>query len=398
MEQSAKRDLRVLVTGGRFPGATGLVRALHAAGATVDAADAYQLAPALHSGAVAQRHVVAATARQPVQFARDVAAIVSDRRIDLVVPSFEEGFYLANYAALVPTPIFAPDFATIVRLHNKANFHEVCGELGVPTPETIVAADREQLRKAVTAFDTYLARPSFSRGGTNLLSNFGARAGEHSPDDFMPTADNPWIVQEFVEGTDACSLSIARNGRIVVHCTYEPVIAAGGGWSIKLSSIEDFGARAIAEKICAAFGVNGFIGFDYRRTPDGRFVMIECNPRTSAGIFLIPPEWVGETVLGNPDTSHTVPAGRSVQYDFDLIDRGIVRLPARELLKTLLTTPDAFLKPGDVMPALCFFISNYHWAQVAKREHIDADHAFIGDISWDGTPMPTIEEERKPAG
>jgi len=392
-----KGNLRVLVTGGRFPGATGLVRALHAAGATVDAADAYKLAPALHSEAVEQRHVVAATASDPLQFARDVAAVVRDRRIDLVVPSFEEGFYLANYAALVPAPIFAPDFATIERLHNKAKFHEVCGELDVPTPKTIVAVDREELRKAVAVFDTYLARPAFSRGGTNLLTNFGARAGEHSPDDFTPTATNPWIVQEFVEGTDACSLSIARNGRIVVHCTYEPAIAAAGGWSVKLSSIDDFGGLALAEKVCAALGFHGFIGFDFRRTPDERFVMIECNPRTSAGIFLMPPEWVGEAVIEKPDTPRTVAAGRRVQYDFDLINRNIIRLPARELVRTLLTTPDAFLKPRDVMPALCFFISNYHWAQVAKREHIDADHAFIGDISWDGTPMPKVEEAQRPA-
>jgi len=197
-------------------------------------------------------------------------------------------------------------------------------------------------------------------------------------------------VQEYVEGTDACSLSIARDGKIVVHCTYEPAIAATGGWSVKLRSIDDFGGRAIAEKICERFSFTGFIGFDYRRTPDGGFFMIECNPRTSAGIFLMPPEWIGEAVLGDPGEPRTVEAGRTVQYDFDLIDRSIVRLPPRELIRTLLETPDAFLKPGDVMPALCFFISTYHWANVAKREHIDADTAFIGDISWDGTPMPNV--------
>jgi len=66
-------EINVLVTGGRFPPATGIVRALHAAGATVDAADGYKLAPALHSTAVKKLHVVAPTATQPIQFVRDVA-------------------------------------------------------------------------------------------------------------------------------------------------------------------------------------------------------------------------------------------------------------------------------------------------------------------------------------
>ncbi len=383
-----KSKPRALVTAGRFPGATGLVRALHTAGAEVDAADSYRIAPALHSNAVTKLHLVAPTASEPVQFVRDVAAVVRERHIDLVVPAFEEGFFLANYAAQIPAPIFAPTFATIERLHDKARFLGLCEKLAVPIPETIVASSHDELRNAIASFGTYLARPAFSRGGSHLLTNHGARAGADAIEDFAPTATNPWIVQEYVEGTDACSLSIARDGKIVVHCTYEPAIAAAGGWSVKLRSIDDFGGRAIAERICEEFSFTGFIGFDYRRTPDGGFVMIECNPRTSAGIFLMPPEWTGEAVLGDPGEPRTVEAGRTVQYDFDLIDRSIVRLPPRELIRTLLETPDAFLKPGDVMPALCFFISTYHWAHVAQREHIDADTAFIGDISWDGTPMP----------
>lgn len=391
------RDLKVLVTCGRFQPATGLVRALHAAGARVDVADAYKLAPALHSHAAAEIHVVAPPAREPVRFAQDVAEIMRQRRIDLVVPAFEEGFYLAHYAGLLPAPLFAPPFATIARLHDKSRFAELCREFGLRTPRTMVVTSRADLRAAIGQFDDFVARPAFSRGGMVYLTNHGPRAGESTVDDCSPTPDNPWLVQEYVDGDDACSFSVARQGKVVVHCPYRPTIPAPGGFSMQFSSIEDFGSLEAASKICAEFGYDGFIGFDYRRTEDG-LVMIECNPRCSAGIFLTPADWVGEAVLGEPRELRMVGPGQRRQYDAYLLERHMTRLPARRIIHELLTTPDAFMAPHDVLPALYFFISRRHWSRVARREHISAGQAFAEDISWDGSPMPEVPTSGAAAG
>lgn len=383
------RDLKVLVTCGRFQPATGLVRALHAAGARVDVADAYKLAPALHSHAAAEIHVVAPPAREPVRFAEDVAEIVRQRRIDLVVPAFEEGFYLARYAELLPAPLFAPPFETIARLHDKSRFAELCRDLGLRTPRTMVVTSRADLRAAIGQFDDFVARPAFSRGGMVYLTNHGPRADESTVDDCEPTQDNPWLVQEYVDGDDACSFSVARQGKVVVHCPYRPSIPAPGGFSIQFSSIEDFGSLEVTSRICAELGYDGFIGFDYRRTKDG-LVMIECNPRCSAGIFLAPADWVGEAVLGEPRELRMVGPGHRRQYDAYLLERHMTRLPARRIVHELLTTPDAFMSPHDVLPALYFFISRRHWSRVARREHITAGQAFAEDVSWDGSPMPEV--------
>jgi glutathione synthase/RimK-type ligase-like ATP-grasp enzyme len=336
------RDLRVLVTCGRFAPATALVRQLHDAGASVDVADACKLAPALHSNAADEIHVVAPPAREPVRFAQDVAKIMRQRRIDLVVPAFEEGFYLARYAELVPAPLFAPPFETIARLHDKSRFLKLCRDLGLRMPRTTVVDSRDDLREAVRDFDEFVARPAFSRGGQIYLTNHGPRAGETAVDDCDPTPDNPWLVQEYVDGEDACSFSVAREGQVVVHCPYAPSIPSPGGWSVQFSSIEDFGSLEVASRICAELGVNGFIGFDYRRTRDG-LVMIECNPRCSAGIFLCPEGWVGEAVIGDQRTLRMVEPGRRRQYDAYLLDRHMTRLPAPRLVHELLTTPDAFM-------------------------------------------------------
>ena len=126
-------DLSVLVLCGRFPPATAIVRAFHDAGARVDVADSLEMAPALHSNRADKTHLVAAPAREPERFAHDVAAVVADRGIDLVLPSFEDTFFIARYADLVPAPIFAPPFPVLAGLHDKSRFVELCGRLGLRT-------------------------------------------------------------------------------------------------------------------------------------------------------------------------------------------------------------------------------------------------------------------------
>jgi glutathione synthase/RimK-type ligase-like ATP-grasp enzyme len=379
--------LAVLVTSGRFPAATPLVRALHEAGARVDVADSFSLSPALHSNRADRTHLVAPPASQPLRFVDDVAGIVRDRGIDLVVPSFEEAYFLARYADRVPAPIFTSPFATVAELHDKSRFVALCERIGFPVPATTVVRSGAELADAVAAAGDFVARPAFSRGGMEYLTNHGPRAGESRAEDCRPTADNPWLVQEYVDGDDACSFSVVRDGEVVLHCPYEPTIAADGGWSIRFTTIEDFGALDRVRRVARETGYTGCIGLDYRRSPDG-LVMIEANPRASAGAFFAPGAWLAEAIMGSSRELRVVPAGVSRQYDAYLLDPHIPSGSPASILRALLTTPDAFFAPGDVMPALCFLVGRRHWSRLARREHLSVGRAFVDDMSWNGSPMP----------
>jgi ATP-grasp domain len=379
--------LSVLVTSGRFPPATALVRGLHEAGARVDVADSYPLSPALHSHMADRAHVIAPPAREPLRFVDDVAGIVRDRGIGLVVPSFEEGYYLARYADRVPAPIFTSPFATLAELHDKSRFVALCERIGLPVPATTVVRSRAELAAAVSGAAAFVAKPAFSRGGLDYLTNHGPRAGESSVADCRPTRDNPWLVQEYVEGRDACSFSVVRDGRVLLHCPYEPTIAAEGGWSIQFTTVHDFGSLDRVRAIVEATRFTGCIGFDYRRTADG-LVMIEANPRSSAGAFFPPGSWLAEAITGVSRGPRTVPAGLSRQYDAYLLDPHIPSGSPATVLGALLSTPDAFFEPRDVMPALCFLVSRRHWSRVAREEHLSVGTAFVEDMSWNGSPMP----------
>lgn len=381
----------MLVTAGRVPCSVGLVHALARYGAQVHVADSYRFAAALHSSSAAAAHIVPPPASDPIAFVDAVARIVNDRDIDLVIPSFEEGFYLARYADRIPVPVFAPDFMAVQRLHNKAAFLDLCAELDLPAPASVVATSRSGLQDALRRFEHYLARPAFSRGGAHCLTNHGPRAGEMTVDEVHPTEQNPWIVQEFVAGDDASTLSIVRDSKVLVHCVYEPLIEATGGFSVRFTSADDFGTLPIVEKVAAHFGTTGFLSFDVRRTADG-FVMLECNPRLDAGIFVTPPEWVGEAVFSDPGVTRMVEAGIKRQYDAILLSRGEIQIPLRERVRLLLTEPDALATGGDLLPALLFYTGHRHWNGVASREHLDYGSAFVEDVSWDGAPMPQEPE------
>lgn len=383
--------MNILMTCGRFYPSVALVRSLHASGARVDAADSYKLSPSLHSKAVDKCHVVAAPAHEPLRFVEDIAAIVKDRKIDLIVPSFEEGFFVARYSDAIPADIFTPPFSTIEVLHNKARFVELCGELGLPTPRTVVVGGLDALREALEQFKSgdFVARPAFSRGGQTYFTNHGPRAGEMTVDDCRPTRDNPWLLQEFVDGHDACSMSIVRNGRIIVHCVYQPTVAAIGGSAVQFETIEDFGTLEVASALAAKFDYTGFLCLDYRMAADG-FMMIECNPRTTAGCFLVPESWIGEAVLGRRHELRIAEVGVRRQYDAYILIGHSTRLKGRALVHELLTTPDAIASAHDILPALYCLINRRHFSHAAHEGHQDVVSAFTGDIAWDGSPMPEL--------
>lgn len=380
-------DLSVLVLCGRFPPATAIVRAFHDAGARVDVADSLEMAPALHSNRADKAHLVAAPAREPERFAHDVAAVVADRGIDLVLPSFEDTFFIARYADVVPAPIFAPPFPVLAGLHDKSRFVELCGRLGLRTPATIVAGDSAELADAVQQFPDFVARPAFSRGGMVYLTNHGPRAGESRLEDCSPISDNPWLVQEYVEGADACSYSVARDGQVLLHVAYEPRVTGPGGWSIQFATVDDFGSLEVAQRVAGELGFTGHIGFDYRRADDG-LVMIECNPRSSAGAFFPPGEWLVEAMVGQEPELRTAPPGLVRQYDAYLLDRHLHRAPPAQLVRELLHGRDALFDAHDVLPNLYFLLARRHWSTVAREEHVSVSQAFVADIAWDGTPMP----------
>jgi predicted ATP-grasp superfamily ATP-dependent carboligase len=391
--------LKILVTSSRLPVALDQIRKFGRRGHRVFAADSFDAAPGSHSRHVYARANVARAAFAPERFYRDIKKLILEWRIDLVLPAFEEVFFLARHLSELSelTRLFASDFALLARLHDKARFNAFAHQMGIAAPRSTVVHNRAELFSALRSLPRYFAKPAFSRGGIEAVTNAGPLAGALSLDAIVPTARRPWLVQDYIDGDDVCSFAVAQRGRVVLHCAYvhpRQIERAGG---IVFESIVDGDALACAERVVAATGYHGQIGFDFRRNHGGLFVL-ECNPRPTAGVHLVSDDALVDAVLAPPaSTPHLVPAGRRRLYASALV-RDLVLHPSnlREDVAYLRSDArDVYAERGDRLPALYQFLS---YAQVfwylrrhlapALRAGTTLMAAYFEGIVWDGEPIP----------
>ena len=391
--------MRLLVTSSRMPFALDEIRKFARCGHRVVAADALGMAPGSHSRLVEAAVRLAPPEFEPERFLAEVKEVVLARRIDLVVPCFEEVFYLARHLAELSEVVcvLASDFDVLARLHHKARFNTLAREVGIRVPDTTMVTSRRELIAALPPGRRYFARPAWSRGGLEALTNAGPLAGARSVDDCDPTPDQPWIVQDYVDGTDVCTFSVARHGRLSAHCSYvhpRQIEHAGG---IVFESIVDPDTLAAATRIVEATGYHGQISLDFRRGQDG-LVALECNPRPTAGVHLMGDEMLCDAVL-EPPNGHVriVPAGVRRMYLSAVVRNLVLNWNrAREDLTWLLSvTRDVYAELDDALPALYQVLSYGHvldWRRRhrhrSERRHTSLVAAYFEGIQWNGGPIP----------
>jgi predicted ATP-grasp superfamily ATP-dependent carboligase len=392
--------MRILVSSTRQTFGLDEVRKLGRAGHVVVAMDSLASAPGNHSRFAARSVTCPAPRFHPREFVETVASVLREEKIDLYLPIFEEVFYVAKHRDELATlaDIFCPPFETLARLHDKSRCLELAASLGIATPRTRTVTSQDELREAIAEEARYLARPVFSRGASHVLTNVGPLAGVYSIERCDPTPDQPWLVQEHIDGEDICSFSVAREGRVAAHCTYIHPIELEHGTGIVSESIDGPDALAIAARIVEAVGYHGQIGFDFRRTDDRRLVLIECNPRATPGVYMMGADTFVDAVLGPvPSEPAITPAGVCRKVSLALIrqmvrERGLVRDGLHYLFSRC--AKDVFAERDDFMPAIWQVLTFPQL--IANRRHAGREHdrrtavidAYSYDVAWDGQPIP----------
>lgn len=387
--------MKVLLTSSRMPFALAMVRKLADAGHEVYAADDTELAPGSHSKYLAGHFVTASPRGATEQFVADVERIAGEASIDLVLPAFEEAFYLSTQHERLnrAARLFTPPFATLARLHDKATFQRLVTRLELPTPETIVATSDEGLRSALERFPRYFARAAFSRGGVSLLTNTGPLAGSVEVDDCHPTQASPWLVQEFVDGPTVCTYSTVHDGRVAAHCMYRIPRQWKHSTGIGFESMDGAESLGLIEPIVAEVVYTGQVSFDFVATDDG-LTLIECNPRATDGALLMSSQQLSHGIGGASGQTSMVPEGEEIQLDLALIGDGfsdhLQRLP--ETIRDLARVHDAGDGWHDPLPTLCSALAVAHFADASLKEHEKLFVAMAGDMNWDGEPISGMSD------
>jgi glutathione synthase/RimK-type ligase-like ATP-grasp enzyme len=387
--------MKVLVTSSRMPFAVGMVRKLADAGHTVYASDAYELAPGSHSRYLAGHFVTASPRDDTQRFVADVERIATDNAIDVIVPAFEEAFYLATQHDRVSDAarLYAAGFETLARLHDKAVFQALVTRLGLRTPQTLVARSDAELREQIERFPRYFARAAFSRGGVGLLTNTGPLAGHVSVDDCHPSPESPWLVQEFVDGPMLCTYSTMHAGKATAHCTYRAPRQWEHSTAIQFMSVDGSETRDVAERIASDLGYTGQMSLDFVDS-DGELYLIECNPRATDGVLLVADRDLAEGILEGDRTPTMVEPGQEIQLDLavfgQMFSEGWGEIPGS--IHDLARVRDADKGWHDHMPTLYSFLAFAHHAKLKLETRKALFVAMAQDISWDGEPIAGMSE------
>lgn len=385
--------MRLLVTSSRMPFSLDVIRKLGERGHEVFACDSYAASPGSHSRYLTGHFTTASPSGDPQGFAADVERIAADNGIELVLPMFEEVFYLAAQHARISavTGLYAPPFRTLARVHDKGSFQELCDERGIRTPQTALAHSAEELREAIGRFPRYFARAAFSRGGVGLLTNTGPLAGNLSPEDCHPTEANPWLVQEFVDGPMHCSYSALHGGRVASHMSYRAPRQWEHSTGIQFLSVDPSDTLDTVERLGSELAWDGQMSLDFIETGDG-LVMIECNPRPTDGVLLMTEEELERGLLEPGDETLLVPAGREEQLDFAVLAQ-IFREPIKELpgsIHDLARIPGTDRGWRDVMPKLYSFLALAQHERLSLRQREQLFVAMAEGITWDGQSIPGL--------
>ncbi|WP_285137591.1 carbamoyl-phosphate synthase large subunit [Microbacterium sp. lyk4-40-TSB-66] len=393
--------MRVLVTSSRNTFALDLIRKLGSVGHTVFAADTYEGAVGSHSRFLAGHLTTPSPRFETDAFIETVNAYVEEHDIEVVIPTFEEVFYLAARAADLPEGVrlYAGRFGDLARLHDKASFQRLAEDAGVPIPETVVVTSPDELRTATERFPRYFARAAFSRGGVGLLTNTGPLAGKVPIGDCVPTPEQPWLVQPFVDGPMVCTYSVVVDGTVQAHTTYRAAEQWAHSTAIAFIAVDSTDTLRYTQQLVAALdpGFTGQISFDFvdhgtDAAPD--YKIIECNPRPTNGIILLEADDVARAIQGE-------------------LTEPVVAIPGTERQITLAVIADAFTEPLSHLPKTLHDLLHVrdvgagwwddaamlwspatiaHGAKISHGDRKEVLAALGDDIVWNGEPIEGMSE------
>ena len=379
-----------------MPFALDMVRKLAAEGHAVYAADDHSLSPGSHSKYLAGHFVYPSPRRDTAGFLAELERIVREHEIDAIVPAFEETFYISTQIERLSrfTKVFASPFPVLARLHDKGAFQRLVTQLGLPVPETVLVTSRDELREATGRLGNYFARAAFSRGGICCLTNAGPLAGWLDMGDVHPTPASPWLVQPFVEGETVCTYSTAHGGRVSSHLMYRIPRQRKHSTGIQFEAIDATRSLKLIEPIVAELGYTGQISFDFLVTDDG-LTFVECNPRATDGLLLMPREELAAGLLAPRAETFVLEPGGHVQLDLAVLADGFAdhldRLP--QTIGDLAQVRDAGSGWHDPLPTLYSALAMCHSAGQSFREHIGQMVVMTGDMNWDGEPIDGMSQD-----
>ena len=380
--------MRVLILGGRAPVALDHARRFAAQGWTALVGDSISARIAGWSSAVAKSVRLPSPRYALPAFAAELGAIIKQERIDLLLPTCEEVFFVSRVRHRLPAAceVFAAPFEILRELHSKWTFLALARDCGVEVPESARVHDLSQARDWAGGRAVVL-KPEFSRFGVHV------RLYPHGIPADAPalTPLKPWVVQAFQHGTEICSYSVAVNGRLSAHVAYRPSYRLARSSSYYFDPIVEPRIERFVERFVARIGFTGQISFDWM-VSDEKLSVLECNPRAISGLHLFD--------LNDPLPSAIIAAANPRVIPAQPIPRMLaavmlgVGLPlalrnssVKQWQRDWSRARDVLTMRADARPALGALADIGSFARISLRDRCSLRAASTRDIEWDGEAL-----------
>lgn len=378
--------MRVLILGGRAPVALDHARRFNAQGWQTFIGDS---ASCRTSG---WSRSVAATFRLPpprfalAAFAAALARIVREQRIDLVLPTCEEVFYLSRIREQLPSAcaVFAAPFELLQQLHSKWTFLELAKDCGVNIPHSERVAALAGAR-AWAGDRAVVLKPEFSRFGVHVRLYPNGIPADAQP---LPNV-GPWIVQWFQRGTELCSYSIAVAGKLRAHVAYEPSYRLARSSSYYFEPRQSPAIEACVERLVARTGFTGQISFDWIVGADGTVTVLECNPRAISGVHLFDLTQPLPAIISGELATRVIPSDATPRMLGAVmlavgLPMSLWRGTLRQWCIDWSRATDVLSARGDWRPAAGAIVDIANAIGHALRRRSSVRAATTRDIEWDG--------------
>ncbi len=275
----------ILITGGVLPASLGLVRLLGSAGHRIIIGSCVWWATGRRSRYVDSFHLLPSPRFEYDAFLSTIEALIRDEEIDLIIPCFEEIFYLAKAVETLGRDdlLFADSLEFLQTLHDKYAFMECLAQHGLNHPKSHRITNKQELLRLSEAGQGWVLKPVHSRFSQQIF--FDPEPGDIEPLDVSES--HPWVLQQRIIGRQICTYSVVHHGVISGHVAYTSLLARGAGAGVACESLHHEACFQWVSEFVRKTAFHGQISFDFIEDEHGVPYVIECNPRATTGAFFL---------------------------------------------------------------------------------------------------------------
>ncbi len=281
--------LRILITDGETRAALATVRALGAAGHDVHVAAAGARSLAGASRFAISEHSLGDAATDPRHWSERLEGLARTLGADLLFPISEIGLgTIYAYQIEARWPVVCPEREAYEAATDKHSLLQRAAALGIAVPRTRLVENPDALVTLPEPFQypvvlkarrsRFLVDGRWRNGAVQIVGS----ASELPMARLAPGLRGGLLLQEFIPGHGEGIFLLASQGRTLVRFAHRRLREKPptGGVSVLSESIEpDPELSRQSERLLADLAWTGVAMVEFRRTPDGRPVLMEINPR-----------------------------------------------------------------------------------------------------------------------